>query len=68
MALKGSSGGSLGAYETSPTWRKKQREKTKRFDKYCERRSGPVRVIKQSSSESVEKDSWLSENGHSHSS
>lgn len=27
MALKGSSGGSLGAYETSPEWRKKKREK-----------------------------------------
>lgn len=44
MALKGSSGGSLGAYETSSEWRKKRKERTKRFEDYCKRMSGPVKT------------------------
>lgn len=54
MALKGSSGGSLGAYETSPEWRKKKREKNKRFEDYCKRKSGPVRTRKLHSLEDSE--------------
>lgn len=46
MALKGTSGTSMGSYEMSDRWKKKQRNKAKRFDAYCKRQNGPVRVTK----------------------
>lgn len=46
MARKGITGGSLGTYETSPTWRKRQRERARRYEEYCKRKSGPVKTTK----------------------
>lgn len=43
MARKGISGTSMGAYETSAAWRKRQRKKAERFDARCKRLSGSVR-------------------------
>ncbi|WP_418733517.1 hypothetical protein [Ellagibacter sp.] len=44
MARKGLSGTSMGAYETSAAWNKRQRKKAKRFDARCKRLSGSVRT------------------------
>ena len=46
MPKKGSTGTSMVFFETSTKWKKKQRNKAKRFDVYCKRKSGPVKVKK----------------------
>lgn len=46
MPAKGTTGGSLGAYEITPAGRKRQREWAKRFDARCRRLSRPVTVRK----------------------
>ena len=43
---KGITGGSLGAYEYSEKWRKKQKNKAERFNAKCKKLSGEVRVRK----------------------
>ena len=46
MPAKGTTGGSLGAYEITLAGRKRQREWAKRFNARCKRLSGPVTVRK----------------------
>lgn len=42
--FSGSLGTSLGSYEYSPEWFKKQARKRKNFEAKCKRLSGPVRT------------------------
>ena len=42
--LSGAMGTSLGSYEYSPEWFKKQARKRKNFEAKCKRLSGPVRT------------------------
>ena len=54
MAHKGITSGSLGAYETSPAWHKRQKKKTKRYEEYCKRKSGPATTTRTGSPEKHE--------------